>query len=124
MPLSAWIKEREKNISKGTSMYQISFYVPKSHTELVKKAMFDAGAGSTNNSNYTNCSWQIEGEGQYMPTQKANPFIGKLDQLETIPEHKVEMVCNSEYIDEAISALKNTHPYDEIAYCVTKMEAI
>ncbi len=105
-------------------MYQISFYVPKSHTELVKKAMFDAGAGSTNNSNYTNCSWQIEGEGQYMPTQKANPFIGKLDQLETIPEHKVEMVCNSKYIDEAISALKNTHPYDEIAYCVIKMEAI
>ena len=105
-------------------MFQISFYVPKSHTELVKKAMFDAGAGSTNNSNYTNCSWQIEGDGQFMPTQKANPVIGTLGQLETIPEHKVEMVCNSEYIDEAISALKKTHPYDEIAYCVIKMEAI
>ena len=59
-----------------------------------------------------------------MPTQKANPFIGKLGQLEIIPEHKVEMVCASEYIDEAISALKITHPYDEIAYCVIRMEAI
>ena len=78
-------------------MYQISFYVPKSHTELVKKAMFDAGAGSVNNSNYTHCSWQIEGEGQFMPTQKANPVIGELDQLEIVPEHKVEMVCASEY---------------------------
>ena len=105
-------------------MYQISFYVPKSHTELVKKAMFDAGAGSVNNSNYTHCSFQIEGEGQFMPTQKANPVIGKLDQLEIIPEHKVEMVCASEYIDGVVSALKKAHPYEEIAYCVIKMEAI
>ena len=105
-------------------MYQISFYVPKSHTELVKKAMFDAGAGSTNNSNYTNCSWQIEGEGQYMPTQKADPFIGKLGQLEIIPEHKVEMVCASEYIDEVVSALKKAHPYEETAYSVVRMEEI
>ena len=105
-------------------MYQISFYVPKSHTELVKKAMFDAGAGSVNNSNYTHCSWQIEGEGQFMPTQKANPVIGELDQLEIVPEHKVEMVCASEYIDGVISALKKVHPYEEIAYCVIKMEAI
>ena len=105
-------------------MYQISFYVPKSHTELVKKAMFDAGAGSTDNSNYTHCSWQIEGQGQFMPTQKANPVIGELGQLEIVPEHKVEMVCASEYIDGVVSALKKEHPYEEIAYCVIKMEAI
>ena len=105
-------------------MYQISFYVPKSHTELVKKAMFDAGAGSINNSNYTHCSFQIEGEGQFKPSQKANPVIGKLDQLEIIPEHKVEMVCASEYIDEVVSALKKEHPYEETAYSVVKMEEI
>ena len=42
-------------------MYQLFFYVPVTHLERVKDAVFNAGGGSLGN--YANCSWQIKGEG-------------------------------------------------------------
>ncbi len=105
-------------------MYEVSFYVPKYDTERVKLAMFEAGSGTNKSSNYTQCAWQTEGKGQFMPTQNAKPAIGKLDQLEIIPEYKVEMLCSSECINQVISAMKETHPYEEIAYSVVRMEDI
>ena len=50
-------------------MYQISFYVPIHDAEKVKTAMFSAGAGRFNN--YTQCAWQTEGKGQFMPVGDA-----------------------------------------------------
>ena len=65
-------------------MYQISFYVPLLDAEKVKSAMFKAGAGK--HENYTKCSWQTEGKGQFMPILDAKPAIGEIDQIETIHE--------------------------------------
>lgn len=103
-------------------MYQISFYVPIHDSEKVKTAMFSAGAGRFNN--YTQCAWQTEGKGQFMPVKDAQPTVGKLDVLETIAEYKVEMMCTSDSLNAVISALKKKHPYEEVAYCVVKMETI
>ena len=46
----------------NSDLYKIEFYVPSSHLEAVKSAMFDAGAGRVGN--YDCCSWQTSGEGQ------------------------------------------------------------
>ena len=43
---------------KGSFMYKIEFYVPESHLEAVKRAMFGAGAGKIGN--YDSCCWQIK----------------------------------------------------------------
>lgn len=101
-------------------MYQISFYVPKSDAEPVKSSMFMAGAGNINN--YSHCAWQTDGIGQFMPTQGAEPAIGALDQLEVLPEFKIEMVCNDNCIDQVVEAMKAFHPYEEVAYTVIKLE--
>jgi hypothetical protein len=103
-------------------MYQISFYVPIHNAEKVKTAMFTAGAGRFNN--YKQCAWQTEGKGQFMPVGDAQPAIGELDELETIAEYKVEMMCPTDSLNAVISALKKEHPYEEVAYCVVKMETI
>ena len=100
-------------------MFQISFYVPPNDAELVKSAMFEAGAGSANN--YSHCAWQTKGVGQFMPIQGAKPSIGKRHHLETLPELKIEMACADECIDEVVSAMKASHPYEEVAYSVLKM---
>ena len=76
-------------------MYQISFYVPETDLEMVKNAMFEAGAGKFNN--YENCAWQTIGMGQFKPVGDANPTIGYLDELEGIEEYKVEMMCWVEF---------------------------
>lgn len=46
-------------------MYKITFYVPESHLESVKTALFDQGAGKIGH--YDCCAWQAEGIGQYRP---------------------------------------------------------
>lgn len=101
-------------------MYKICFYVPTTHTEEVKNAMFAKGAGKIGH--YTCCSWQVLGEGQFLPLIGSHAFIGEENKLEKINEHKVEMVCNDEHIHEVILALKKFHPYEEPAYQVFRVE--
>lgn len=101
-------------------MYKICFYVPTSHLESVKSAMFKKGAGKIGN--YGCCAWQAQGIGQFMPLEGSNAFIGMTDQLETLEEYKVEMVCKDTLIKEVIAALKDAHPYEEPAYHVWRVE--
>jgi len=95
-------------------MIKLEFYVPVESAEKVKKAVFEAGAGRIGN--YDCCSWETAGNGQFRPCKGSNPFIGKIDEIETVNELKVEMVCEDELIDLVIEALKKTHPYETPAY--------
>ena len=101
-------------------MYKISFYVPEADLEVVKNAMFDAGAGRF--SNYENCAWQTIGMGQFKPVANAKPVIGYLDELEVIEEYKVEMMCVDDNLKMAVKAMKFAHSYEQVAYTVIKME--
>ncbi len=102
------------------SHYQISFYVPKTHCDKVKQAMFDAGAGKLGA--YDCCAWQTAGHGQFRPLQGSSPFLGKTGKLEIVDEFKVEMRCDQKNLQAAIEALKNSHPYEVPAYSVIKLE--
>ena len=101
-------------------MYKICFYVPNDFTETVKEALFEAGAGKIGN--YDQCSWQCAGKGQFRAMEGSNPFIGKQNKLEIVDEYKVELVCDEKNIKMAIKALKSSHPYEEPAYEVYKLE--
>lgn len=101
-------------------MYMIIFNVPSSHLESVKTAIFDAGAGRVDN--YSHCSWEVIGEGQFLPLPGSQPYIGQQGQLEIVPEYRVETVCFEEQIKEVIAALKLAHPYEQPSYQVLKLE--
>ncbi|MDX2165218.1 MAG: NGG1p interacting factor NIF3 [Gammaproteobacteria bacterium] len=100
-------------------MLQIYFYVPESHLEIVKNAMFEAGAGKIGN--YGHCSWQVLGQGQFKPLEGSEYFIGEMGKVGKIPEYKVEMVCDHDHIGAVIDALKKAHPYEEPAYQVIRL---
>lgn len=95
-------------------MYKLVFFVPESHLEEVKAAVFAAGAGKIGN--YDQCCWQVLGRGQFRPLAGANPYFGKTDELACLPEYRVEMVCCDEYIRATIAALHAAHPYEEPAF--------
>jgi hypothetical protein len=97
-------------------MYRINVYIPASHLEVVKIAIFNAGAGRIGN--YDQCCWQIKGQGQFRPLTGSDAFIGQQDKLETVGEYKVELVCGSEVLNDVIAAMKQAHPYEEPAYDV------
>lgn len=103
-------------------MYQLIFYVPASHLEEVKAALFAAGAGRFDA--YDQCAWQILGEGQFRPLAGSRPFIGETGRLETVSEYKVELVCEDHLIKPAVSALLRAHPYQQPAYAVYKILTI
>lgn len=100
-------------------MYKIVFFVPESHLEQVKAAVFAAGAGHIGN--YDKCCWQVLGQGQFRPLAGATPFIGEQDQLKSLPEYRVEMVCSDEHINGAVAALRLAHPYEEPAIDIWRL---
>jgi hypothetical protein len=100
-------------------MYKLVFFVPESHLDSVKAAVFAAGAGRIGQ--YDQCCWQGLGQGQFRPLSGATPFIGSSNQLEILPEYRVEMVCADEHIGAAISALREAHPYEEPAFDVWRL---
>jgi hypothetical protein len=101
-------------------VYKLNFFVPTKDKERVKEALFKVGAGRYEN--YEHCSFETLGSGQFKPINGANPHIGQVDILEKVEEYKVEMICSDELIKEAIKVLKETHPYEEVAYEVFRME--
>jgi hypothetical protein len=101
-------------------MHKLAFFVPPSHVEQVKQALFAAGAGRIGA--YDCCAWQVLGQGQFRPLDGAKPFIGQTDQIEQVSEWKVELVVADESIKAAVAALKSSHPYETPAYEVWKLE--
>lgn len=95
-------------------MLKLIYYVPESHLEMTKSAIFEAGAGGIGN--YEHCAWQVLGTGQFKPVKDANPFIGALDTLEQIPEWRVETIVSEVNAKRVALALKTSHPYEEPAF--------
>ncbi len=100
-------------------MYKLSFYVPESHLEPVKSALFAKGAGHYKA--YDQCCWQVRGEGQFRPLVNSEPYLGRVNQLEKVVEYKVEMICTDAVIKEVVQTLLSVHPYEEPAYEVYKI---
>ena len=101
-------------------MYKLSYFVPKEAKESTKEALFKVGAGKFRN--YDCCSFESEGTGQFRALNGANPYIGKIDKIEYVQEYKIEMICEDALIKKVVEALKEAHPYEEVAYEVIKLE--
>ena len=95
-------------------MYKLCFFVPATHLEEVKQAIFASGAGQLGN--YDQCCWQTPGQGQFRPLSGSTPYLGKHHQQETVEEFKVEMLCQDKWLTDAIKALRAAHPYEEPAF--------
>lgn len=98
-------------------MVSLIVYVPESHLEEVKQAMFSAGAGRIGN--YDSCCWQTQGLGQYRPLPGSDPYQGETGKIEQVDEWKVELVCEPNLVAEVVKAMKKAHPYETPAYHVT-----
>ena len=103
-------------------MYKLCYFVPESHLQITKQALFDVGAGKIGD--YDSCAWQCEGQGQFRPLPGSDPFLGARGELERVKEFKVELVTADAVIRDAVSALKQAHPYEEPAYEVYRMEKL
>jgi hypothetical protein len=103
-------------------VYKLVFFVPESHKEAVKQAIFARGAGRYDG--YDCCSWETLGSGQFKPLSGSRPFIGQQDQIETVAEYRVEMICSDDVVKTVIEALILAHPYETPAYEVWSIKTL
>lgn len=104
----------------STPEYQIFVYVDHEHAEILKEAMFEAGAGRIGA--YSGCAWECEGVGQFRSGADTTPFIGSPGGDERVEELRIEMMCAAECLDAAIAALRAVHPYEEPVFGVLRLE--
>lgn len=102
-----------------SALYKIEFYVPETHLDAVKAAMFAAGAGKVGA--YDSCAWQTLGRGQYRPLAGSSPHLGEAGRVESVAEYKVELVCEKCFVHAAIAAMLATHPYEAVAYSLIEL---
>lgn len=101
-------------------MLKLCFYVPGSHLEAVKQAIFATGGGRIGR--YDSCCWQVQGLGQFRPLPGSQPHLGEQGSLERVAEWRVELVLADELIArQAVAALKAAHPYETPAYDVVQV---
>ncbi len=96
--------------------YTIVVYAPVDACEKVKQAMFCAGGGALGC--YDQCAWQVLGQGQFRPLSGSQPAIGQQDQVTKLDEYRIEMLCEKRYLSAVVKAMKESHPYEEVAYQV------
>jgi dinuclear metal center YbgI/SA1388 family protein len=99
---------------------KIVTYVPPSHVERVAQAMSDAGAGVIGN--YTQCSFRTEGTGTFLGTSASSPAVGTRGVFERTPETRLEMQLLRRDAPAVVRALKQAHPYEEVAFDLYSLE--
>jgi hypothetical protein len=99
---------------------KIVVFVPEPEAERVRQALGDAGAGKIGN--YGFCSFSTKGVGRFLPLTGANPYLGKIGELETVIEERIETICPREILAQVLSAMKAAHPYEEVAYDIYPLE--
>lgn len=108
-----------KPILKGLDKWGI--YVPESAAQSVKDAVFEAGAGAIGD--YSQCSFEWKGTGQFLPHHNAQPVVGHPRQLERTEELRVEFVAPARLRTTLIDAIRAAHPYEEPAFDVVSMQS-
>lgn len=96
--------------------FKLVVFVPEDAREKVKAAMFAAGAGAQGA--YSACAWETLGMGQFQPEDGAQPFLGTCGQLEKVREVRLEVLVDAHNLDGVVNAMKEAHPYEEVAYDV------
>jgi dinuclear metal center YbgI/SA1388 family protein len=95
-------------------------FCERKDAENLRNALFAAGAG--NISNYSDCSFNIEGLGTFKGNENSNPTLGEPGVREYAEETRIEVIFNTQNQRRILTALFDSHPYEEVAYDIYRLE--
>jgi dinuclear metal center YbgI/SA1388 family protein len=101
---------------------KLTTFVPTQNATALRNKLFDAGAG--NIGNYDKCSFNVVGEGTYRGNEHSNPVIGEKGKLHAEKETCIGVVFESKNEASILKTLKDTHPYEEVAYELSTTENV
>jgi dinuclear metal center YbgI/SA1388 family protein len=95
-------------------------FVPQSHADKVRTALFNAGAGHIGK--YDSCSFNMAGKGSFRASANAKPFTGEIGKLHFEEETRIETIFPVFLRSTLIDALMEVHPYEEVAYDIFPLD--
>ncbi len=98
----------------SVARYKLVWFVPREALDPTREAVFAAGAGRIGD--YERCSWYTAGTGTFLAGEGADPSVGQVGKEERVSELRVETVVPAESAAQVIEALRETHPYEEVAF--------
>ena len=101
--------------------FKLVYFVPEEARDPTRDACFAAGAGRIGA--YERCSWYTVGTGTFLAGEGADPAIGSVGEEERVQEYRVEMVVPEEKLQPVLDALRDAHPYEEVAVDVIPLHA-
>jgi dinuclear metal center YbgI/SA1388 family protein len=101
--------------------FKLVTFVPDEHLDLVRRAVWDAGAGIIGN--YRECSFNTRGYGTFFGSEETHPAIGQSGRREQVEETRVEIFCPADCLDKAIAHLRKVHPYEEAAIDIVTLKS-
>jgi len=120
MGLNAWICDllginncHILSPAKGLLSKLVTF-CPVDHADRIRQALFEAGAGHIGN--YDCCSYNLNGQGTFRASEKANPFVGEKNIVHFEQESRIEVIFPKFIEHRLVKVLLQNHPYEEVAY--------
>lgn len=104
---------------KGHLLKLVTF-IPGNYLQKVSRAIFDAGAGVIGN--YDECGFSVEGTGSFRAGEDTDPFVGQKGKTHFEKEVRFETILLSHLRDRVVKALLSSHPYEEVAYDIYRLE--
>ena len=114
------IKNYKILIPKERTIKKLTTYIPSENVAKLKSEIFKIGGGSLGK--YDNCSFSYKGLGSFKGNKKSNPKIGNKLTYTEIEEVCVNITFLKHLEKEVVKALKENHPYEEIAYEINTLE--
>ncbi len=105
---------------KENQLKKLYTYVPLSDSDKVRQAIHNAGGGHIGN--YEECSFNSEGFGTFKGGLTTNPHVGTPGEMHREDEIKIEIIFPAWLEGGIIKALLSSHPYEEVAYDIIKLE--
>ena len=106
-------------LPKQNTLIKLFTYVPNAYVAVVRDAIFKVGGG--NISNYSECSFTVEGMGTFKAENGTNPFVGEVGKRHEEREMKLEIICPNYLKNRVVAALQAAHPYEEVAYDIINL---
>ena len=107
-------------VPKEDSLLKLAVFVPLSHADAVREALFAAGCGKIGN--YGSCSYNLNGFGTFKAEEGCNPYCGSVGELHREDEVRIETIMPSYIKNRVIRALLDAHPYEEPAYDIYQLK--
>lgn len=108
------LENRKVLLHKQNILMKLIVFVPLADAGKVREALFAAGGGDIGN--YSECSFTSNGLSTFKPGEGTNPHTGQVGKRETADEEKIEVIFPVYLKESLLSAMIQTHPYEEVAY--------